>query len=113
MEKVVRTIDERFHYSASGFLAEIETRIVSQRYERKLGGIVYRMLVIYPKSLILRMRRLSRGSKVLATKIEGRYTIVCSQKRHMPCLRSIRMQFELLGDESLKRPEPEIHKITF
>jgi len=71
MEKVRRTIDERFHYSASGFLAEIETRIVSQSFERESGGMVYRMLVHFPKSLISKMRRLSRGAKVLATKVGG------------------------------------------
>lgn len=69
MEKVRRTIDERFHYSASGFLAEIETRIVSQSFERSGSGVVYRMLVNFPKSLIAKMRRLSRGAKVLATRL--------------------------------------------
>lgn len=75
-EKVRRTIDERFHYSASGFLAEIETRIVSQSFERGSGGVVYRMLVHFPKSVISKMRRLSRGSKVLATKVSsGEYLL--------------------------------------
>jgi len=69
MEKVRRTIDERFHYSASGFLAEIETRIVSQSFEREPSGVVYRMLVNFPKSIISKMRRLSRGAKVLAAKV--------------------------------------------
>ncbi len=68
-ERVHRTIDERFHYSASGFLSEIETRIVSQSFERRAGGVVYRMLVHFPKSLISKMRRLSRGSKILTTKV--------------------------------------------
>jgi len=71
MEKVHRTIDERFHYSASGFLSEIETRIVSQSFERGASGVVYRMLVHFPKSLISEMRRLSRGSKVLAAKVRS------------------------------------------
>lgn len=70
-EKVRRTIDERFHYSASGFLVEIETRIVSQEFECGSMGVVYRMLVHFPKQLISRMRRLSRGSKVLATRLGG------------------------------------------
>jgi len=70
-EKVHRTIDERFHYSASGFLAEIETRIVSRGFERESGGVVYRMLVHFPKPLISKMRRLSKGSKVLATRLGG------------------------------------------
>jgi hypothetical protein len=71
MEKVSWTFDERFHYSASGFLAEIETRIVSQEFERGSMGVVYRMLVYFPKQLISRMRQLSRGSKVLASKVGG------------------------------------------
>ena len=76
MEKVRRTIDERFHYSASGFLAEIETRIVSQDFERGTGGVVYRILVHFPKSLISKMRRLSRGAKVLATRLgDGVYEL--------------------------------------
>lgn len=75
-EKVRRTIDERFHYSASGFLAEIETRIVSQSFERGSRGVVYRMLVHFPKPLISRMRRLSRGSKVSATRLgDGAYEL--------------------------------------
>ena len=75
-ERVRRTIDERFHYSASGFLAEIETQIVSQSFERGSRGVVYRMLVHFPKSLISKMRRLSRGAKVLATKVgHGEYRL--------------------------------------
>lgn len=75
-ERVRRTTDERFHYSASGFLSEIETRIVSQSFERGSGGVVYRMLVHFPKSLISKMRRLSKGSKVLATKVgHGEYRL--------------------------------------
>jgi hypothetical protein len=50
-ERVRQTIDERFHYSASGFMSEIETRIVSQSFERGSGGVVYRMLAYFPKSL--------------------------------------------------------------
>ena len=70
-ERVHLTIDERFHYSASGFLAEIETRIVSQSFERGDSGVVYRMLVHFPKSIISKMRRLSKGAKVLATRLGG------------------------------------------
>jgi hypothetical protein len=69
---VRRTFDERFHYSASGYLAQIETQIASQSFEHEALGVVYRILVHFPKSLISRMRRLSRGSKVLATKVESR-----------------------------------------
>ena len=73
---VVQSIDERFHYSASGFLAGIESRIVSQEYGWEPGGVVYRMLVHYPASLIARMRRLSRGAKVLATRVRpGEYQL--------------------------------------
>lgn len=75
-ERVLRTIDERFNYSASGFLAEIEPRIVSQSFERGSGGVVYRMLIHFPKSLISKMQWLSRGSKVLATKVRpGEYRL--------------------------------------
>ena len=75
-ERVRRTIDERFHYSASGFLSEIETHIVSQSFERGAGGVVYRMLVHFPKTLISKMRRLSRGSKVLVAKVgPGEYRL--------------------------------------
>ena len=117
MEKVRRTIDERFHYSASGFLAEIETRIVSQEFERGSMGVVYRMLVHFPKPLISRMRRLSRGSKVLATRLGGGVYelrevngvacvlteaayVVSERNRHASIL-------ELLCDESLKRGDSE------
>ncbi len=68
-ERISHSVDERFHYSSSGFLSEIENRIVSQSYDRADGGVVYRMLVHYPPSLVARMRRLSRGAKVLATKV--------------------------------------------
>ena len=69
IEKVNRHIDERFHYSASGFIAEIENRIVSQTYNRTSAGIVYKMLVHFPRQLVERMRRLSHGAKVLVRRL--------------------------------------------
>jgi len=69
LEKVNRYIDERFHYSASGFIAEIENRIVSQIYNRTSAGIVYEMLVHFPRQLVERMRRLSHGAKVVVRRV--------------------------------------------
>jgi hypothetical protein len=70
IEKVHRHIDERFHYSASGFIAEIENRIVSQTYNRTGAGIVYEVLVHFPRRTIQRMRRLSQGAKVIVRRVD-------------------------------------------
>jgi len=71
LEKINRHIDERFHYSASGFITDIENRIVSQTYNRTSSGIVYEMLVHFPRPEIERMRRLSQGAKVIVRRVDG------------------------------------------
>jgi hypothetical protein len=76
IEKVNRYIDERFHYSASGFIAEIDNRIVLQTYHRTSSGIVYEMLVHFPRQVVERMRRLSHGAKVIVRRVnEGIYEL--------------------------------------
>ena len=124
MEKVRRTIDERFHYSTSGFLAEIETRIVSQRFERGASGVVFWMLVHFPKPLISKMRRLSRGAKVLATKVgSGVYDLrevngvacvlteaayaVSERNRHAGFLNYYVMKVSSGGSRKYTKPLPE------
>lgn len=72
LEKVNRYINERFHYSASGFIAEIDNRIVSQTYHRTSNGIVYEMLVHFPRQVVERMRRLSQGAKVIVRRMDDR-----------------------------------------
>jgi hypothetical protein len=65
-DSVNRRIEERFHYRADGFLTELEKNTVSQSLRDTRDGIVYEMLVHFPRHLVKKMRRLSRGAKVIA-----------------------------------------------
>ena len=71
-DRVSRRVSEKFHYSSSAFLSEIEKNIVSSSYRRGVsGGFMYRILVYFPPRLIERARRLSLGAKVVARVVGG------------------------------------------
>ena len=70
-DKFRRYADERFRFAGEGFISEIENNIVSSRYTVADGGYVYEMLVHFPRLLLERMIRLSKGAKVLAKKIDA------------------------------------------
>jgi hypothetical protein len=65
-KQVVYNLSEKFQYSASGFIHEIERRVVDEKFEKTAAGIVYRMLVHFTPAEIETMRRLSLGAKVHA-----------------------------------------------
>ena len=64
-------VDERFRFVGEGFISEIESNIVGSRYTVTDGEYVYEMLVHFPRRLLDRMIRLSKGAKVLAKKIDA------------------------------------------
>ena len=63
-DHVERQLSERFHYSTSGFLREIEPRIVQESYDETTMGVLYKVLVHFTRRDIERARRLSLGAKV-------------------------------------------------
>lgn len=65
-----RRVSDIFNYQASGFLSEIERNIVESRYTKTGRGVVYEMLVHVPKRLLVELRRLSRGAKVLVRSVD-------------------------------------------
>lgn len=59
-------LSERFSYSASGFIRDIDRNVVRESHEQTPAGIVYRMRVRFTRQEIETFRRLSLGAKVHA-----------------------------------------------
>jgi len=66
-----RRISDKLSQTAAGVVLGVEQNIVKSSWSRdSTGGYVYFILVRYPDDLVAEMRRLSKGSKVLAKVLE-------------------------------------------
>jgi hypothetical protein len=67
-----RVIDDKLSGNAQGTVMDVERSIVKSSWlTEDSGNYVYFALVYYPEEKIQKMRRLSRGAKVIATVVSG------------------------------------------
>jgi len=65
-----RIIDDRLIGITHGIVLDVEQNVVQSSWSRdRAGKYVYFVLVWYPEKLISRMRRLSKGAKIIASPI--------------------------------------------
>jgi hypothetical protein len=67
-----RVIDDKLSGNAQGTVMDVERSIVKSSWlTEDSGNYVYFALVYYPEEKIQKMRRLSKGAKVIATAVSG------------------------------------------
>jgi hypothetical protein len=72
VRKPQRVIDDRLSGNAQGIVLDVERSVVKSSWLTDPSGkYVYFALVYYPEEKIQKMRRLSKGAKVIATAVSG------------------------------------------
>ena len=67
-EGLRRTVEESLNGTAKGIVLDVEQNIVKSNWSKDVSGkYVYFVLVRYPKKMIAKMKRLSKGARLIAS----------------------------------------------